>query len=500
MEISDRIKLIVVLLLLLVGRVAISGSGMLDDSDEVDYYAAEDAVDSLLVGNLAGSINALVLTEGKPTETLLKMALVPVHRAWALIIGVPRHSVSGLLPLSAFNIIVSLGLLLAFHRLLLTLALGEGSALLGMMILGVTVNLNLYTRHLLPYDLGLLFNMLALLALLHRPWEMDRRVRSAAILSALGFTTYHGHFMFTAILCGLVVLPADPRNRWNWQRLRSFALWFVALPVAYELLFRLGGQSFFKEAFKIGGTISQGSFDEGFRYAWLYASLVEGPLGMALVALFPVSVLAALRKDPDAKVTRILVLASIAYLSYALVVQCLNLFVFYGRILHMYLPFLVLGVSFLIDRLPQLRSRLVLLALVLFVTIQYVSNVLDMNSIAYPRKVLDTYGLSADRVGISFHHELSFTEDHVSNPRFRKHGQRPGELTGDSLVVVNTAFFHHHPDRFIDTHRPFAADGGDTLFSGLHFMSHPAYTLEYCSRMGREFYLSQQFHITVIRP
>ncbi len=500
MRVKYRSKLLVVLVLLLVGRVVISGSGMLDDSDEVDYYVAESAVDSLMALNLTGGIQALALSEGKPSETIIKMMLVPVHRLWASALGLPRHSVQGLWPLMAFNILVSMGILVAFHRVLLALHISGLMSIVGVGVLGVTVNFNLYTRHLLPYDLGLLFNLLALLAILHADWSHDKRINVAAILASIGFTTYHGHFMFVLIVGGLAFMHGDLCSRWNWRHLRSFILWFAFLPVLYELLFWLGGQSYVLELFKIGGTISQGSYDEGFRYAWLYVSMVEGPMGMAMVALFPVSLFVSLRSRPSSQITRLLVLASVAYISFAFAVQYLNMFVFYGRILHMYLPFTAIGTASLLDRCSLLRSLPLATLILTLLSVQYVDNISDMNTIAYPRKVIDVFGLSEFNDGISFHSELRFHEDYVSDLRFRAYGMRHGELTSDSLVVVNTVFFDHHPDDFMMTHRPFLADGGDTLFSQLHFMSYPAYTLEYCSRAGREFYLSQRFHITVIRP
>ena len=137
--IRQNILLSTVLLVLLLGRLAISGHGYLEDSDEVDYYAAEDAFDALLTLDIVSFSQKIAITEGKPSETLLKTILVPFHRLWSWVLGVPRHSPTGLLFLGLVNIAVSIAMLLLFYLLQLRLGLSKRSAIVGVANLGVFI-------------------------------------------------------------------------------------------------------------------------------------------------------------------------------------------------------------------------------------------------------------------------------------------------------------------------------------------------------------------------
>jgi hypothetical protein len=65
---------------------------------------------------------------------------------------------------------------------------------------------------------------------------------------------------------------------------------------------------------------------------------------------------------------------------------------------------------------------------------------------------------------------------------------------------VNVGFLEHYPDTFFAAYQPYVAQQQDTmLVSLLHFQSHPAYAMEYCTRQGREFFWANQFHIEVIK-
>lgn len=496
-----RKYLVSLLVILLLGRLAISGQGYLEDSDEVDYYAAEDAFEALVQLDFVSFSQKIAITEGKPSETLVKTALVPLHRLWAWGLGVPRHSPKGLWILGAVNIVVSIGLLLVFYSLLLALNVRERNALLGMAMLGILINFNLYTRHLLGYDLGLLLQLLVLLWLVDKPHASRQTYLRLGGLSAIGFTVYHGYFMLVAFFGVLLVVNGGVPLAVRFKRGVWFGLSFMAVLLGYEVFFWLGGHSFFKESFIISSTISQGSFEEGFSFAWLYLQDVEGVYGLVLLVLFFVAVLLALFNKLATPIEQLVFGAFVLYLCFGFLVYFPKLFVFYGRIFHMYVPFIVLGVVYLLERFSTKHLKLTSLAIGVLLAVQYFVNIAALNSFTYPRFVLDKFGWMPPAASTSLHFctELRFSEDYRHNWRFVQYAATPSKLPKGNYDVVNTCFFSHFPDWFMTSYLPYDKEQGEVVFSALHFMSFPAYTFEYCSTAGRAYYQEKRFMIQVVK-
>lgn len=494
--------LVFAMLIMLAGRLAISGQGYLEDSDEVDYYAAEDAFEALLHLDIKAFSDNVAVTEGKPTETLLKVAQVPLHRLWAFLINVPLYSPQGLWILGLVSIFTSLAVLLVFYRLLLALNFTRIASFLGLITLGIFINYNLYTRHLLSYDLGLFFALLSLLFVVTAKEETLISYKYAGLLAALGFSSYHGYFMLIAIIGGFIIFRTDKGNFTVRQKLKAFSLAFGSLLLGYEVFFWIGGNSFIKECIKIGGSIGQGSFSEGFVYAGLYMQMVEGPLGLLLLFLALVGIALVLVKPSRQPVPLLLMLALAAYLSYGFATYVLWKFVFYGRILHMYYPFMVIAALYVLQKAQIADYKPASVALLLPLALQYYLNIKELNSFTYPRKVLDSYGWvnnDSDAYHLRFFYELDYTQNYVSDTRFSTYAVKSFEGASGSYSIVNTCFFQHHPDRFIATYNPASVSNGELLFSKLHFMSYPAYTFEYCSNTGRKFYLDKQFKIEIFK-
>ena len=498
--IRQNVLLSTVLLVLLLGRLAISGHGYLEDSDEVDYYAAEDAFDALLTLDVVSFSQKIAITEGKPTETLIKTILVPFHRLWSWVLGVPRHSPTGLLFLGLVNIAVSIAILLLFYLLQLRLGLSKRSAIVGVATLGVFINFNLYTRHLLGYDMGLLLQLLSLYGVLTS--KADNRLRPYAIaglIAALGFTTYHGYFVLIGLTGGYVLFTPTP-NRW--KKLAAFSISFLLPLLVYELFFRIGGRSFIEESILIGGTISQGSYQEGFTFVWLYLSQVEGLLGVVVLPLFFGGLVWSFFARLQTPIARLLALATLGYLAYGALVYGAHFMVFYGRILHQFYPFLVLGAVYLLEKSGMLRYRLVALSIFIGLSIQYVLNIQSLNSFCYPRQVLYTYGLSNTNtkgVHITTCSELRFSENYENNWRYSRYAASPNRLPEGRYDVVNTCFFSHYPDWFMTSYLPYDKGEGEVMFSKLHFMSYAAYAFEYCSTAGRAYYTNKKFRIQLVK-
>lgn len=494
--------LLFVFMILALGRFSITDQGFLDDSDEVDYYAAEIAFEALIKGNFKEVSATLPLTEGKPTETFIKMLLVPLHRCYAAYINQQVYSQKALRFFGFYNIIVQLLLLGIVYSIFKNLKHSSTTSALGILLLGVFINYNIYARHLLSYDLGLLFFLTALLVFIKTPHQTTTRYHWVGFWAGLGFTTYHGYFLMLFILGGLIIWQQYFKKKKIMLSFFSFGQTFFGLILFYELIYALSGNSFLKDALKISGSINQGSFSEGFTFIFKYFYQVEGLIGILILI---VGILYGIKfffiSSKKSLSEQILLLTFSAWLFYAITVFFLMKLVFYGRITHLFYPFIILAVLEFTKPVSKLKTPIIT-ALVMVFCIQYYFNIQSLNSITYPRKVLDEFGLfdkHAKDVKMNFIAELGYSENYVHDPRNILLGNIPNTLKAGNYDIINTCFFDHHPDRFIDKYSPYLLPKDSLIFSKLHFMSYPAYTFEYCSNKGRSFYIEKKIKISIVK-
>lgn len=494
--------LIIVLVLLMIGRGSIANQGFLDDSDEVDYYASEIAFDAFKKGDLTAVSATLPLTEGKPTETFIKMLLVPLHRAYSGIIQKPVYTQNALQFFGFYNMLIHLLLLTTVYLIFIKLGHCSDIAALSILALGIFINYNIYVRHLLSYDLGLLFFLCSLLSFIDAQNKNKINYRWVGFWAGLGFTTYHGYFMMLFILAILMAWQQNFQRKNTLRSYFSFAQTFLSIIVGYELFYALSGNSFIADALKISGSINQGSFSEGFTFLFKYFYQVEGFFGVFILSFgfFAALKISLIRLEKTLS-QKIVLLAFAAWLLYVFAVLFLMKLVFYGRIIHFFYPFIMLSIlEILKPYLPIEKSKIWGIAVLLCV--QYYFNLKSLNSFTYPRKVLNDWGLFdkyAQNVNMNFLTELNFPENYIHDPRNILLGMIPNRLPPGDYDIINTCFFDHHPDRFIQAYRPYEIDSNEIIFSKLHFMSYPAYTFEYCSKTGRAFYLDKKFKISIVR-
>jgi hypothetical protein len=153
---------------------------------------------------------------------------------------------------------------------------------------------------------------------------------------------YPGHYAFVVIV-GVVAIAVSPR------RIRA-AIGFggaaVIMVGLIELLARIAGTSYIQNVLAVSGAITMGLFSEGYVFAWRYLRDVEGVIGIALYVLFLGFAVLVLWR-PGASIPRparvAIIAAVLCYLVHASMGVLFERMVFYGRILLMYIPFVVGG-------------------------------------------------------------------------------------------------------------------------------------------------------------
>ncbi|UOQ77833.1 hypothetical protein MUN84_04015 [Hymenobacter sp. 5516J-16] len=214
----------------------------------------------------------------------------------------------------------------------------------------------------------------------------------AGTLGVLAFAVYPGYY-FAPLLPGAMALASTRRTQW-----KRAALGFLAgagLVVApLEILTRVGHISYLRTLQHLPATVNQGDFGEGFSFLPRYLWQVEGPTGGLLLLLALPGLWALLTKHP-APLTRVVALAPlVAWLGHASLVFFAHQLVFYGRLVHFFLPFLVLYAGTALHLLrPGLLRRAATILLVGAALVHLGRFGRAYLALAYPRDVLAAYHL-----------------------------------------------------------------------------------------------------------
>lgn len=358
-------KLVTLLLLLTGARLGLIGKGTLALVDEQRYVTAMLGLRALGEGHGLEFLRALNSLGARPGDGLWRVLPGLGQAVLLLGFGLNPNAPPSLQVPQAFNVLImglNVLLLYGIYRQFFR----PGWALLGAALYGSLVNTNLYLRHLLPYDHALFFFLLALWLLLtqnrkkpvYGPWVVG-------LLSGFSYAVYPGYFLGPAVLLGLGLLRAvgpralagaPPAPRWPRPGpVAAQAAGVGTVLLLLEGLSRAAGTSYLASSRYMATTITQGSFAEGFSFIGTYCWQVEGGWGLALLGLGGAGLLLrvgrlradfALRGPGGTRpqlLTGLLLLGFLGWLGYAGAVFFAHKLVFYGRILHFFVPFIVLG-------------------------------------------------------------------------------------------------------------------------------------------------------------
>lgn len=333
-------------------------------------------------------------------------------------------------------------------------------------VYALLVSSNVYIRHVVPYDTALLFGLLALYWLLNsrmsetslnkKRWVMagllsgvsllaypvvfllyrpaglvaatfclicligslrmmaadgiaseNRRWIITGLLAGFGLALYPAYYAFPGALLAIIVLgkTEPPYIGFSWARLRAGALygWSVLCVVFfYEVVARLGGESYLGCAYRLSKTITQGSFEEAYVFLPRFFVEVERAIGVLLLVLalaYFVTLLWRLGKRvplswSQAALALCCMVLTGVYLVYATQSVFLQKMVFTGRYIHFYIPFVVWAAIAALRQIPMTRwRRLAYAGTVLVSVYSFIGFVREYRELAYPINVLYEHGI-----------------------------------------------------------------------------------------------------------
>jgi len=328
-------------------RIALTPVGQDYFPDEARQHNSENMLDFMVHGDWAGAAWWLFSTQGRPGAVLI--GLIPA--------AIQRWTGMNAVVVSQFNVVVSLVIVWLVYRILLTFA-ERWQAIAGTALFTLIHANSIYIRHLLPYDWALMFFLLACwIALRRKPMRLSMaQVALISLLCGFGFSIYPGYYPLIGIMGLLIIIF----NRRYVATLLVFATGMIAVQLIYVGLSPVARLSYVDLLRAFASTINQGDYTDSYAFAVSYLVDSEGVFGAALLVLFGVSVLLAIRRhDLDARVRGLIILTLLAYLAYATLVFVFHAAVYYGRLIHAYVPFILIGSVLALTTLPPRYTRLV---------------------------------------------------------------------------------------------------------------------------------------------
>jgi hypothetical protein len=507
---------------LLLLRLALLGHGTLVDYDERRYFQSFEALRAAAHGNWRACAFALSMVDARPVDALWRCVPAAGQLALARYAGWDIYGFPSLLLPTLLNWVATVGTAWFFWRICQRLLAGAPAArqwaLVAAVLYASLINTSIYVRHVLPYDGAMLLFMGLLYWVLSQPsnpkaWFWARLGLGAGALWLL----YPGYYAGPVLLVAPLL---DWRRPIGWGlahvgHLLALGVGFVLPLLGAEALSRAGGAPlFWAVSYDLSLHILQGDPSEGYTFWLKYLWQVEGALGLVLVLLLLLAILQAgqhisrqgwATMVPCTLRQKMLVAALLLFLVHATAAAVGHRIVWYARLLHLYLPFLVLaGVTALAaSRRPGWAAWAGVVSCLIGL-VCYGLFFVDYQKIAYPTDEIAKYKLNCLPAGqLRYYEEVRIAE----GLRFRPTGSHiagplhcPATLNdADSLtVLVNFALLYPLIAQTRLTTLAIATPAR-VVFDGPHYRTFPAYQFEGLAPGERAETRRRQFRLRIVR-
>jgi hypothetical protein len=507
---------------LLLLRLLLLGSGALVDYDERRYFQSFEALRAAAHGHWQACAFALSMVDARPVDALWRCVPAAGQLLLARFAGWDMYGYPSLLLPTFLNWLATVGTAWFFYRICRRLLADAPAtrqwALVAAVLYASLINTSIYVRHVLPYDGAMLLFMGLLDWVLRQPaapgaWFWARLGLGAGLLWLL----YPGYYAGPVLLVAPLLSWRRPVP-WvlaNIGQLLALGVGFGLPLLGAEALSRLGGgPPFWAVSYDLSLHILQGDPAEGYTFWLKYLCQVEGVLGLVLLALLALALARAGRYLlcagaigllPATARQKILVAALLLFLVHATAAAVGHRIVWYGRLLHLYLPFLVLaGVAALAASRRPVWAASAGVGGCLVGVVSYGLFFAAYQEIAYPTDEIVAHRLNClPEAEVRYYEEVRIADV----LRFRPHcphmpapGPCPATLNDtDSLtVLVNFALLYpliaktHRPSPVFDT-------TARMVFDGPHYRTFPAYQFEGLAPAERAETRRRQFRLRIVR-
>jgi hypothetical protein len=506
--------LIAIIVLITVIKLDLIGAGFLAFPDEVRYCQSGRALQHISELKINAAIKDIYLTQGRPADGIISIIPNAMQYITGRIFNLNLYDPQNTYPLFLFNFFIYCLILIVFYKISKLLLKDTDLALFCVLLYSTLTNSYLYLRHALPYDMSLLiFYFLIYKIIIYTNEDSLSFVKSLILgfCSFLGFLVYPGYFPL--IIVGLFILFFNNlSNKYVYDKfiyLGSYTIGGAFCLVIFEKIGRLAGRSYINDAIGLSKTIKQGSFEEAFSYILKYLYRVEGLTGIFLllgISIFFLIMLYRLKRktfEPYSLINLLAIALLGNYLAYASAGYFFHKVVFYGRLLHQYLPFIcifsIYSMNVLLTKLTT-KNKLILSLISIIFIVNFGYNFINYKSYSYPRDMLWQLIKANNSINVKniFEYddrwpvmpkgsELSYSDIHGKAIESYYNIILTGGHFSAAIYLVNTSNNHHifNPN-----------DNYHLLKSKSSFMNFKAYQFDSGANMNDRHYMDN-YHIKI---
>jgi hypothetical protein len=191
--------------------------------------------------------------------------------------------------------------------------------------------------------------------------------------------------------------------------------------------------------------------------------------------------------------TNVLYPTVFSFLLFSSLVYFAHSFVWYGRVIHFILPFLILSSLKLLEQISKhIFFSFLYGACLIFI---YLFQLSSWNEIEYPRNFIEKHAMRTSLTQFEFETLVGLRLDR--NPYLEICYESKKSKYQSKLLFVNAGFLVDYPSsKFLHSKTKFTPPIEYKLIAhGLHFQSDPFYQFEYNDRNGRNYFDKNRFYI-----
>lgn len=488
-------SIFILLILLFFIRISQVKEGTLAFPDENLYLKAHRTISALYNWDYPTAVKSIFASWARPGYILY--CLIPALIQYALFrtSGIrPDDQLSLFIPV-VFNLVISVFNLYLFYVLSLRFLYRRSYALSATVIYALLANSNIFIRHLFPVDisLGLIFLSLFYITGVHKSHLLS------GIFAGLAITLYPGYYIYPAGI--IMYLLTNPGNGFIFSlNLARFTLGFLIPLLLLQALSLTAGVNYLYDLIFLSGTINQGDFGETFIFPVLYLWEVEKYIGISILAFYLVWIFKYILKRNKITITqndRLLFFISwIMYLFYASLGYFFHFNVFYGRILHYFIPFIVIGALLSINSFANKVHKYILLGGIVVVSVfSYLDFTATISAYGYPRDLLYKHKISssfaAKQVVVHDSPPWRGISSYISYPE-----NRDVKSYRRTYSLLNFGYLYPIDDRY----RKYSPPSGSRLVSSkYHFLTYPGYYFEAYNPLERKLLNRRKYKLEIFR-
>ncbi len=492
---NSKRLLILLLCTVVLSKLFVLGKGYLSFPDEYRHFAAQDAVEAIRNGNVNNAAKKLFEVQGRPGLVIAGILPASFQVFWANLSLTSYNSASSAWFIYIYNFLIFIGIIYYLYRITVLLCFPKEYSLFSIILYASTLNSYIYLRHVLPYDTSLLFGLMAFyLLLFYRENNKKTILFKASLALSFSFLIYPGYFplVFVFFICWLLIIFKMKASFFGLLKNGISVLFVFFIPLGLiELLSLIQNTSYFTDAGALSKTITQGSFEEGFTFLFKYLWQVESGIGLiyilGITTIIMLIVVLKIEKKDISEVRCFFISLLLGFLIYALMVVVFHKMVFYARILHQFIPFLSICVSWafltVIKKMSSDSIQLVNFSFWSGLMVFLISLPLFFSylKIQYP----DNFAQSSLRQIVNRNCKIQYHCEWTSNlPRYANHNVHSSNPSM-TLIFVNLCYpTAINNDDGWEIYKP--KEDERLLLTSRHFMDFPAYWFEGAGIKQRE--------------